>query len=97
MRNAYMIGHPARIVDVLAGAAGSGTHHRLSMVIELERDAHHVIAFIGKNGGGDGAIDAARQGHHHPRFRRGLVKSQRVIRDIHFRNMGLPDARNKDS
>ncbi len=97
MGDADMVGDPARVVDVLAGAAGSGLNHRFPVVVELERDAHHVIALIGEHGGGDGAVDAARHSHHHPRFRWNPVKAQRINRDIHCPNMGLADARNKDA
>ena len=38
------LGHAACVLDVLAGAAGALAADRLAMVVELKRDADHVIA-----------------------------------------------------
>jgi hypothetical protein len=59
--------HPARIMDILAGTAGTLAPDRLAMVIELERDADHVIARPLEESRRDGRIDAARHGAHDPR------------------------------
>ena len=65
MRNADAIGHRARIVDVLAGAAGALAVRRRAMVVELQRDADHVVAFGLEQRRRHGRIDAPGHGDHH--------------------------------
>ena len=62
MRNADRLGHAARVVDVLAGAARALAVHRRAMVVELERDADDVVALPLQQGGDHGGIDAAGHG-----------------------------------
>ena len=45
MRNAERAGHRARVMDVLAGAAGALAMGRRAMIVKLQRDADDVIAF----------------------------------------------------
>ena len=54
MRNADRRGRPARIVDVLAGTAGTLAPDRLAMVVELQGDTHHVEARLLEERRGDG-------------------------------------------
>ena len=44
MRDLERIGHAPRILDVLAGATSALPADRLAMVVELQRDADHVVA-----------------------------------------------------
>ena len=60
MRDADALGDRARIVDVLAGAAGALAVGRLAMVVELQRDADDVIALGLEQRRRDRGIDAAR-------------------------------------
>ena len=62
MRNADALGDAARVVDVLARAAGALAVGGGAMVVELQRDADHVIAFGLEQRGGHRGIDAAGHG-----------------------------------
>jgi len=67
VRDADGVGGRARIVDVLAGAAGALLLNRRTVVVELQGDAHHVVAGAGQQGGGHGGVYAARHGGDHAR------------------------------
>ena len=45
MRNADALGDAARIIDVLPGAAGALAVGGGAVIVELQRDADHVVAF----------------------------------------------------
>jgi hypothetical protein len=62
MGNAQPIGHAPRIVDVLTGAAGSRPADRLTVVVELQRDADHLVAGFDQKRRRDRTVDAARHG-----------------------------------
>ncbi len=62
MRNADARGDRAGVVDVAAGAAGALAVGRRAMIVELQRDADHVVAGVGQQRRGDRRIDAARHG-----------------------------------
>ena len=62
MRNADALGDAARVVDVLAGAAGALAMGRRAVVVELQRDADDVIALGLEQRGGHRGIDAAGHG-----------------------------------
>ena len=62
MRDAERLGDPAGIVDILAGAAGALAVRRGAVIVELQRDADHIVALVLQEGGHDGGIDAARHG-----------------------------------
>ena len=55
----------AGVVDVAARAAGALFRERGAMIVELKRDAHHVIAFLGQLRRDHGTVDAARHRHQH--------------------------------
>ena len=78
MGNAERFADAARIVDVLAGAAGAGAVDGGAMIVELQRDAEDVIAFALQQPGHDGGVDPARHGDDDARIFRLLVKIQRV-------------------
>ena len=78
MGNAKLGGDVARVVDVLPGAAGALAMDRLAMVVKLQGDADHVIAFGGHERGDDGGIDAARHGDDDARVRRRLGEAKRI-------------------
>ena len=54
MREAARIGDAAGIVNVLAGAAGFGFRSRRAVIVELQRHADDVVAFLVQQAGGDG-------------------------------------------
>ena len=54
------------VVDVGAGAAGAFRLNGDPVVIELERDPHHIIALLVKQRGGDRRIDTAGHGDDDP-------------------------------
>src|SRR5450759_3299112 len=62
MRNADALGNAARIIDVLPGAAGALAVGGGAVVVELQRDADHVIALGLEQRGGHRGIDAAGHG-----------------------------------
>jgi len=68
MRNADEVGDTARVVNILTGAAGALALDRLAVIVELQRDAHDVVALLLQKRGRDGRIDAARHGDNHPRL-----------------------------
>ena len=78
MRNAERVGDAARVVDVLAGAAGALAMRRRAVIVELQRDADDVVALALQQRGHDGGIDAARHGDDDARFGRRLLESQTV-------------------
>ena len=56
------LGDRAGVVDVLAGAAGALAMGRRAMVVELQRDADHVVALRLEQRRGHRGIDAAGHG-----------------------------------
>ena len=60
VRDAERLGDPARVVDVLAGAAGALAMGRGAVVVELERDADDVVALLREERRDHGRVDAAR-------------------------------------
>ena len=46
--NAETLGHRAGVVNVAAGTAGALAVGRRTVIVELERDADHVIPGVGK-------------------------------------------------
>ena len=62
VRNAERLGDAARVVDVLAGAAGALAVRRRAMVVELQRDADDVVALGLEQRRDDRGIDAAGHG-----------------------------------
>ena len=64
----------ARIVDILPRAAGALAVRRFAVVIELHREADHVVAFGGEQRRRDGRIDPARHRDDDAGFGRGLVE-----------------------
>ena len=65
MRDAEMVGHPARVVDVLAGAAGALAAGGGAMVVQLQGNADHLMAGLGQQAGDGAAVDAAGHGDQH--------------------------------
>src|SRR6185369_370851 len=62
VRNADALGHAARVVDVLAGAAGALAVGRRAVVVKLQRHADDVIALRLEQRRGHRGVDAARHG-----------------------------------
>src|SRR5664279_1827090 len=62
MRNADALGNAARIIDVLPRAAGALAVGGGAVIVELQRDADHVIAFGLEQRGSHRGIDAAGHG-----------------------------------
>ena len=65
VRDAQRLGHPAGVVDILAGAAGPLAVGGFAMVVELQRDADDVVAGMLEQAGDDRGVDAARHGDDH--------------------------------
>ena len=70
--------HPAGITDVRSRTTGALLCQGGSVIIELKRDAHDIIALARKFGGHDGTVHAAGHGHDDTGFRRRLRKAKRV-------------------
>ena len=67
MGNANPVGHIAGIIDVLPSATGPLFLDRRAMIIQLQRDPHHVIAQFLQQGCGDGGINPPGHGNDHAR------------------------------
>jgi hypothetical protein len=65
MGNADPFRHRTRVIDVLAGAAGTFAVGRGAMVVELQRDADDVVALGLEQRRRDRGIDATRHGDDH--------------------------------
>ena len=59
------VGDLAGIGNILAGAAGAGLARGDALVIELQGDAHDVVALLLQERRRDRQIDAARHRDHH--------------------------------
>ncbi len=70
VRDAQGLGRHAGVQDILAGAAGALLGQGRAVVVELQGDAHHVIARTLEQGCGDRGIHPAGHGHHHARAKR---------------------------
>ena len=57
MGDAQSLRHAAGVLNILAGAAGALAADRLAVVVELERDADHVIALTLQEGRDHGGVD----------------------------------------
>ena len=79
MRNVKPRGHRAGIVDVAAGAAGALAVGRRAMIVELERDADHVIAGFRQQRRRDRGIDAPRHGDDDARVGRPPLDVETVV------------------
>ena len=79
MRNAEPRGDRAGIVDVAAGAAGALAVGRGAMIVELQRDADHVIAGFRQQRRRDRGIDAARHGDDNARVGRPPLDIETVV------------------
>ena len=78
MGNAESLRHAAGVLNVLAGAAGALAANRLAMVVELERDADHVIALTLEEGSDHGGVDASGHGDDHP----GVSRTPRQMKAV---------------
>src|SRR5215831_10149804 len=63
--NADALRHRARVIDILAGAAGALAMGRGAMVVELQRDADDVVALGLEQRRRDRGVDATRHGDDH--------------------------------
>ncbi|OIQ64889.1 hypothetical protein GALL_535590 [mine drainage metagenome] len=64
---AHFLGHAACVVDIAARTAGPLFRQRGAVVVKLQRDADHIIAGAGQQGGGDGGVHAPGHGRDHAR------------------------------
>jgi hypothetical protein len=80
MGKAHLLGHAAGVVDVAARAAGALLGQRRAVIVELQGDADHVIAFLGQHRGHDGTVDAARHGDDDPRLGGRFGEAERIER-----------------
>ena len=72
----------ARIVNIAPCTAGPFFCQGRTVIIKLQGDAHHVIAFFGQLGRHNRAIHPPRHSHNNPRLLRGFGKAKRVERRI---------------
>ena len=79
MRNAEPRGDGAGIMDVAAGAAGALAVGRGAMIVELKRDADHVIAGFRQQRRRNRGIDAARHGDDNARVGRPPLDIETVV------------------
>ena len=70
MRDADPLGDRARIVNIATGAASALAVGGGAVVVELERDADHVVAGFGQERGGDRRVDPTRHGDDNARVGR---------------------------
>jgi hypothetical protein len=54
MRDAERFADAARIVDILAGAAGTGAVNGGAMILKLQRNAEHIVTLLFEKAGDDG-------------------------------------------
>ena len=80
MRNAEPGGDVARVVNVLAGAAGALAVGRRAVVVELHRHADDVVALARQQRRDDAGIDAARHRDDDARVLGRLGQAQAVER-----------------
>ena len=80
MGESHLLGDAAGVVDVAARAARALLGQCRAVVIELQRHAHHVIAFLGQLRRHDRAVDAARHGDDDPRLGGRLGEAERIER-----------------
>ena len=78
MGNAEPRGDVARVVDVLAGAAGALAVRRRAVIVELHRDADDVVAVARQQRRDDARIDAARHRDDDARVLGGLGQAEAV-------------------
>ena len=78
MRDADPLGDVARVVDVLAGAAGALAMGGRAMIVELQRDADDVVAFRLQQRSRHRGIDAAGHGDDDPGVLRTAFEIQTV-------------------
>jgi len=78
MRYPDLVGDIARIVNVLPGAAGAFFLDRCTMIVELQRDANHIIAARLQQRGNHRRINAAGHGSNNARCRRRFCEAKRI-------------------
>ena len=78
MRDADPLGDIARIVDVATGAAGALAVGGGAMVVELQRDADHVITLGLQQRSRHRGVDAAGHGDHDPGVLRAAFEFETV-------------------
>ena len=78
MRDADPFGDVAGIVDVAAGATGALAMGGRTMIVKLQRNPDHVVAFGLQQGSRHRRVDAARHGDHDPCVVRAAFEIQTV-------------------
>ena len=78
MGNPEPRGDVARVMDVLARAAGALAMRRRAVIVELHRQADDVVALARQQRRDDAGIDAARHRDDDARVRRGLGQAQGI-------------------
>ena len=85
MRNAELGSNRARITDIATCAARPLAASGTAAVVELQRDADHVVAFVCQKRGDDGRIDTAGHGDDDTRVGGRLRNAKTVHASIHLR------------
>ena len=94
MRNTNALGHAARVIDVLAGAAGALAVRGGAMVVKLQGDADDVIALGLEQRRGHRRIHAARHGDDDAGVLRTAVEIEGIHHDASY-YMARTPARNE--
>ena len=78
MRDAQPVADLAGVVDILPGAARALLLQGHAVIVELQRDADHLIALLMQQRRGDGAVHPARHGDDHAGILRPLIDPERI-------------------
>ena len=78
VRKIQVLRHASRVMNITPCATGSFFGQCSTMVIELQCDAHNIIALLRQIGCHNRAVDATRHGHNNASVFGSLGKSERV-------------------
>jgi hypothetical protein len=78
MGDAYRLGDPAGVMDILPCTAGALSMRRSAMIVKLQGNPKHIIPFPLKEGSNHGGIDPSRHGNDNARFGWVAGKTERI-------------------
>ncbi len=92
MRNAELLRDPARVLNVLAGAAGALAPDGGAVIVELERDADDLVPRASAERRHNRRVDAARHGDHDAAARAALrqIVRHRIVNAWHYPFLPAP-------
>ena len=80
MRESQRLGNSSRVVDVASCAASPFFAEHRAVVVELECDAHDIVAFVGQLRRDDRTVHPAGHRNNHASELRRLWESERIDR-----------------